>query len=252
MRRAELIQSLQERVQEYERQGVGATQEMQRAARKVAQDNMRLRALLALHGVSSEQVNSFLQSTGESVIPVVAGSSLQSPFTTPLHQGAEKERNLFAQPPEFSHRNGSQYLGHEQSRSDSQSVSDTAENHSAQNPASSRPFGSIVQPQNPSPEPPAECDPQSDYEDHARNFSRPVPGPSECPSSLECFCAPPLASEYRPSSSGLKISCEAAATVIAEMRGCGDRDSIRASLGCRGQESCTVKNSMVLQIMDEG
>lgn len=46
-RRAELLNDLQKRVHEYERQGVAATQAMQRAARKVAQDNVRLRTACA-------------------------------------------------------------------------------------------------------------------------------------------------------------------------------------------------------------
>jgi hypothetical protein len=228
MRRVELMQSLQCRVQEYERQGVAATQEMQRAARKVAQDNVRLRSLLALHGVSSEQVESFLR---DSDAPGLS----------------------FSQPAESSCHSDSQYLGNEQPTLDSRPVPDTAENHSAQTPDSSQLSATIVQPGTPSPETLAECDDAPSHrEGHAGNFSRPVLESSECPSSLECFCAPPPASEYRPSSSGLNISCEAAATVIAEMRGYGDRESIRASLGCRGQETCTVKNSMVMQIMDEG
>ncbi|KAH7386739.1 hypothetical protein DE146DRAFT_747918 [Phaeosphaeria sp. MPI-PUGE-AT-0046c] len=41
------------------------------------------------------------------------------------------------------------------------------------------------------------------------------------------------------------------ASIIIEMRGEGDVDSVRASLGCVGRESCTVRNSTVLQIMDE-
>lgn len=36
------------------------------------------------------------------------------------------------------------------------------------------------------------------------------------------------------------------------MRGDGDVDSIRASLGCTSREECIVRNSTVLQIMDEG
>jgi hypothetical protein len=253
MRRAELIQGLQERVQEYERQGVAATQEMQRAARKVAQDNVRLRDLLALHGVSSEQVESFLRASDEPGPSGATHFSLQSPSTTPRCEGVEKVGDSFSPPAESLRHSDRQYLGHEHPTLDSRPVPDTAENDSAQVPDSSQLSASIVQPGTPSPETLAECDDaQSHREGHAGNFLRPAPESSECPSSLECFCAPPPASEYRPSSSGLKISCEAAATVIAEMRGYGDRDSIRASLGCRGQETCTVKNSMVMQIMDEG
>ncbi|KAF2438290.1 hypothetical protein P171DRAFT_336228, partial [Karstenula rhodostoma CBS 690.94] len=160
MRRAELVESLQKRVQEHERQGVAATLEMQRAARKVAQDNMRLRALLVRHGVSNEQIEYFLRSPEESSTPDADPLSFQRPSVDVQHHASEKDRDA------------------------------------------------------------SSCPAQSSYQ------------------TQNC--------------SGLNISCEAAAAVIAGMRGDGDRDSIWASLGCRGQETCTVKNSTVFQIMDEG
>jgi hypothetical protein len=78
-----------------------------------------------------------------------------------------------------------------------------------------------------------------------------IPIEPHCPSTSDCFCPPPIVTSYRPPSPGLEISCEAAATIIVEMRGDGDMDSARASLGCFGREECSVKNSTVLQIMDE-
>ncbi|RMZ73301.1 bzip transcription factor [Pyrenophora seminiperda CCB06] len=60
--RKELIHDLQRRVQEYEAKGVAATQDMQRAARKVAEENLRLRSLLASRGVSQSEIVTYLQS----------------------------------------------------------------------------------------------------------------------------------------------------------------------------------------------
>jgi hypothetical protein len=79
-----------------------------------------------------------------------------------------------------------------------------------------------------------------------------APEESDCPTTSECFCPPTAAPKIRPTSNGLEISCETAATIIVEMRGDGDVDSIRASLGCTSREECSVRNSTVLQIMDEG
>jgi hypothetical protein len=84
-----------------------------------------------------------------------------------------------------------------------------------------------------------------------------TPAPSEeleCPTTSECFCPPTATPKVRSLDNGLEISCETAATIIVEMRGDGnvDIDSVRASLGCKGREKCSVKNSRVLQIMDEG
>ena len=43
-----------------ERRGVQATKEVQEAARAVAAKNEKLLALLALHGVSDDEINAFL------------------------------------------------------------------------------------------------------------------------------------------------------------------------------------------------
>lgn len=230
IRRAEHLHSLQKRLQEYERQGVAATLEMQRAARKVARDNARLRALLALHGVSSEQVQSFLRSSDEASTSETYFPSFQEPSTTRRPQALEKEGNGLFRPSESSHQTKSH----------------------AQHLDTPRPSTSIVHTEIPPPETAAECDDmQGHRESNDSNYPCPVIEPSECLTSLDCFCAPPPVSEYHPVSSGLEISCEAAATIIVEMRGDGDRDSIRASLGCRGQQTCIIKNSTVLQVMDE-
>lgn len=59
-RHRDYVASLEQRVAELERAGVGATLEMQRAARRVAATNERLLALLALRGVSRGEVEAFL------------------------------------------------------------------------------------------------------------------------------------------------------------------------------------------------
>jgi hypothetical protein len=74
---------------------------------------------------------------------------------------------------------------------------------------------------------------------------------ADCSNTSSCFCAPSATIQERPLDAGLLISCETAATIIAEMRGDGDKHRIRASLGCRDQEDCNVKNSIVLELMDE-
>ncbi|XP_014559896.1 hypothetical protein COCVIDRAFT_90630 [Bipolaris victoriae FI3] len=134
--RKELIQDLRRRVQEYEIKGVAATQEMQRAARKVAEENSLLRSLLASRGVTHNEVEAYLRSFKTNTTP-----------TTPT--------------------------------------------------------------------------------------------------------TPTTITPETPIDTGLLISCETAATIIAEMRGDGDRSRIRASLGCVGDEECNVKNTRVLELMDE-
>ena len=67
-------------MQEYEQKGIAATQDMQRAARKVVQENERLRTLLARHGVLKDEVDSFLrmceQTEASSARPEVTPTSM--------------------------------------------------------------------------------------------------------------------------------------------------------------------------------
>ncbi|KAF3289702.1 hypothetical protein TWF970_003467 [Orbilia oligospora] len=60
----ELVNSLQQRLREYETKGVHASAEMQQAARKVALENQRLRMLLQQEGVSPAEVDHYLSSFG--------------------------------------------------------------------------------------------------------------------------------------------------------------------------------------------
>ncbi|KAH6843932.1 hypothetical protein B0T12DRAFT_457997 [Alternaria alternata] len=160
--RKELIQDLQRRVQEYEAKGIAATQEMQRAARKVADENARLRSLLSSRGVAHEEIEAYLRSFDAA--------------STPNHSSANRYALPVSRPPVLA-----------------------------------------------------------------------IPAAS----SFGCFCPPSSAPQQQSLDSGLLISCETAASIIAEMRGDGDRQRIRASLGCHGDKECSVKNTLVLELMDE-
>ncbi|RSL73475.1 hypothetical protein CEP53_000773 [Fusarium sp. AF-6] len=61
-RHKEYVEGLQKKLQDYERQGVEATLQMQQAARNVAVENSRLRILLGYHGVTADEIDKFLQS----------------------------------------------------------------------------------------------------------------------------------------------------------------------------------------------
>lgn len=60
-RRKEYVETMERKLQEYERRGVDATLEMQQAARTVAVENARLRLLLAQMGARAADVDAFLQ-----------------------------------------------------------------------------------------------------------------------------------------------------------------------------------------------
>ncbi|KAL5119056.1 hypothetical protein ACEQ8H_002980 [Pleosporales sp. CAS-2024a] len=220
-RRKELIEHLQARINEYERKGVQATQEIQRAARRVAEENIRLRSLLTRHGIPQEEVDACLQS-GD-----------WNDKHAPYHQ----DRFTNTGPLQQSRASNEPSQCPIQKPTAAQNA--TAQSHPPY--SSSAISSSQLQQQSypilPTPQQPT-YPPQED---------------PTCPTTAECFCPPPAAPPPRPrSSTGLEISCETAAAIIVEMHGDGgDMESIRASLGCLGHEECSVRNSTVLQIMDE-
>lgn len=62
-RRKEYLQELEARLRQCELQGIEASAEIQLAARRVADENKKLRILLGRHGVGDDVVETFLQST---------------------------------------------------------------------------------------------------------------------------------------------------------------------------------------------
>jgi hypothetical protein len=240
-RRKELIDDLQARVKEYERKGVTATQQMQHAARYVALENTRLRTLLARHGVQQAEVDAYLRSCdGNEAIqglatdipamplsgrnPPSASTSRCSASTTqttnkcqPANHTLEASNSQLHIP---KHQTPSPLVSAEDSKLSG--LSYILEDRTAQQPL------------------------QLHKEPAVQTTAAP-----ECPNTADCFCPPTVTPSNQSIDNGLEISCETAASIIIEMRGQGDVDSIRASLGCAGRESCTVRNSTVLQIMDE-
>jgi hypothetical protein len=79
---------IERRLALFQQQGVSATQEVQIAARKVAQENQRLRELLHHHGVSNDGIAAWLQA-GESPVQKYAGSDSsvkQSPCSLSIRE----------------------------------------------------------------------------------------------------------------------------------------------------------------------
>ncbi|KAF7947614.1 hypothetical protein EAE96_008696 [Botrytis aclada] len=67
-RRKEYLQELEARLRQCELQGIEASSEIQLAARRVADENKKLRSLLAQHGVGNEMVETYLQMSSEDLM----------------------------------------------------------------------------------------------------------------------------------------------------------------------------------------
>merc|ERR1712093_711636 len=80
-RRKEYLQELESRLRQCELQGVEASSEIQSAARRVAEENKKLRALLAQHGVRDESIEVYLQ-TSSTTDTVMGGQYIPSSGST--------------------------------------------------------------------------------------------------------------------------------------------------------------------------
>lgn len=243
-RKAELLQDLQNRVRDYERQGVAATEEMQRAARVVAQENVRLRELLALKGVTQREVEEYLRT----------------------HKSLPEQsmRSLPVSPQNHGHVLMTSRAAVTNSRPTPQPVQwhNATESSTSHPSASTRALIEIPKPTSRAccPAPPLTLNSPSPPKEHSYSSHRTGSAekvgsgstkvPDDCPNSLSCYC-PPVPEANTPTSSGLEISCETAASIIADMRGDGDRAAARAALGCTGPGECTVRSSTVMQLMDD-
>jgi hypothetical protein len=235
---------------------------MQRAARKVAEENLRLRSLLASHGVAQEEVEAYLRSFDvASATHPYFDTSYASP--TSRQSGTAKVEQDSVRWTEQPHARPLTQLSAEAQRFGQSYVGAHVIQHMAHH---NQEEAVTIQPSHEPGLPialeassfPKVADSYNETEDshsvHGNRNAQAFPIEEEdadCPNTTSCFCAPTTTIKERPLETGLLISCETAATIIAEMRGDGDRHRIRASLGCHGDKECNVKNSIVLELMDE-
>lgn len=276
---------------------------MQRAARKVAQENERLRTLLARHGILKEEIDSFLRSCEQpenSAEPETPISSVRSPSVLnpyPVHSGSRLlsiqplsqaySREYSPRPSPISSRPPVQIA-----RRPIQAASTTTNCGPATQCGSATKTSTEIQVDatimtrpveacrkveayyaNPSE---TDSSPPSRPQEGMAAFAFPERTPAtiqsqgccpppkpqpevtmedpDCPSTADCFCPP---STTAPSATSIRaigtdeISCETAATIIAQMRGDGDEAAARASIGCGPQQVCSIKNAFLMQVLDE-
>lgn len=278
---------------------------MQRAARKVAQENERLRILLARHGVLKNEVDSFLRTceqTEGSAESETQISMVKSPNVLPAYTANPGPRLLPIQPlspaysREYSPRPSPVQISRQVVQIPRQPVQ--IPRQQTQQPWSSstcgpstgnlteiqaeaavvpKPFTACRKPENcyispsetdssPPPRPQESCSaftyPEPSQSTQSQGCCPPpkhepelVIEDPDCPSTADCFCPPTVTATAvaasLPAVRNDEISCETAATIIAQMRGDGDDVAARAPLGCNIGEVCSIKNSFLMQIMDE-
>jgi hypothetical protein len=222
---------------------------MQRAARKVAEENSRLRSLLASRGVTGDEIDAYLRSFDASTAPTYTAHArpVQSrPATKPAYQSVARTKVPLPMPP--AQQSPAPTSRQPLAPLTAQPPPQPPAHSSAESQCSGQPVPVAL----PASQASSCCRPaDSDTHDSSAPAFPMLQDDAECPNTASCFCAPTPTLKETPLDTGLLISCETAATIIAEMRGDGDRSRIRASLGCVGDKECSVKNSRVLELMDE-
>ncbi|KAI8628224.1 hypothetical protein F5Y19DRAFT_438560 [Xylariaceae sp. FL1651] len=215
-RRREYLASLENRLREFEHREIQATLEMQQAAREVAWVNGRLMELLAVRGVSTEEVNEFLQRerhgkdlraraarghTGASQKPKSGDRGLEPAGTAVL--GSRTARSSSGDMTEPEAATGERACAHLSTADQNILSTNQLEKH----------------------DPVIVCD-----------------GPTDTPK---------LQTDISDVSRALITSCDDAASIIADFQGHGDVLEVRKSLGCEDVPNCHIRNTMLFQLMDE-
>ncbi|KLO89583.1 uncharacterized protein LW93_1642 [Fusarium fujikuroi] len=212
-RQRELLDDLQNRVREFERRDGQATLEMQRVARAVAGENAALRGLLAAKGVSAEEVEAHVEAMRhEEKMVARAGMATVTPVSTPSSNPSPVVIASRLVP-----------------CSQPQGCGPVRKN-------SNPPFA--IQPKMYSPPTPATTATSCTEESGCCPRPQPVSQPQQQhvpqqPKSLD------------------KIHCMEAATILAQIRGQSDISQARSALGCAEGESCMVRNTDLLNLMDD-
>ncbi|PKS10687.1 hypothetical protein jhhlp_002443 [Lomentospora prolificans] len=245
-RHREFVETLQRKVQEYERQGVQATLEMQRAARDVAIENARLRTLLTQKGVSEEEIEGYLVSLkagGESALEARRLAGIAA-------DGSASSRRSISATSETS------------APSARASISPGPVSRPERGPSGPMSLKHLINDDDPSPHTlPTLRAPEQPLDAEMLPLRY---NPSTTPRHLEPhpYAAQPrsptsrdfgISSPYNFSAapSPHEMPCNTAAQIIAGAHGHGDERRARQALGCQDTSNCMVKNTTVFRVLED-
>lgn len=267
-RRKEYVEGLERKVHEYEKGRVEATLEMQTAARTVALENARLRAMLARMGASDADVEAYLQSSQEHdaarALESVRWQGRQQhgdDTTTAVVKTEPARQEDGCRPSHGTDPSAAEHMPsiHSHPASGHRAASAGA-THYALPPVT--PFDKLDVLASASVQQGC-CDgrtqcilPASSANSRANSPSTVGPSPGAVTPSSSGGPHHPLSPSDQAFGSPMEMSCNAAAQIIAEMQGYSggggerDRDATREKLGCNGQAECLVKNTVLFQILE--
>ncbi|RYP39601.1 hypothetical protein DL767_002149 [Monosporascus sp. MG133] len=238
-RRREYVQELERRVREYERRDSEATCEMQRAAQAVAWKNERLLALLALHGVSRAEIDAFLQP------PDGVGAAAAANNAAPSAAGFTPVPASSAGTVGVPSGGGAKL--------DGLGVSSNAKAGSPGHVPLARACSATSRCVTGKSDEPcsAGTDSQSSYDAQEINILSRQLDSTSSDTRADNVHLPATGIGLSNGSPAQVTSCDAAATMIADLQGHGDATQARRLLDCGDSSNCHVKNTHLLQLMVE-
>ncbi|KAI1934775.1 hypothetical protein LOZ66_005630 [Ophidiomyces ophidiicola] len=232
-RRKEYLEDLERRLRRFEKLGVEATQEVQAAGRKAAEENALLRSLLKIRSVTDGEIDAYLQEHRGATSSIAA---LPSPESVPSKFELETAGRSACGVGSGSGQRCSPLLMPRSGISRAQSTTTTNMLIKRVEGLPSRPL--------PLPHPglslaPLVADvPPINCEEIPKDWS-------SIPSTHEIR----LGSPTRPGA-GQLTPCETAAGIITRMRGDPDLQNARAELGCSSESTCMVRNLAIFDLLD--
>ncbi|CVK87086.1 uncharacterized protein FPRN_05452 [Fusarium proliferatum] len=256
-RRHELIADLQSRLKEYERTGVAASIEMQRVAQAVNVENQRLKNLLGSYGVSEDEIEQYLSSPEEDNRAL--NTIHRCNTCGRLQSGITQTRDMSTG--DLSQRSFGSALsmtGDAVPTLASVLSSPTLSPPGRKQPLSTEPPIESIQHQenNEGVLILQEEEQAFHHQMHAANgldnttadnSSFPIGALSPLSDSFDAFTSIIHSSnQLEP----LETSCGKAAKILMELHNHTDSSWARLALGCYGDNSCYVKNTIIFQLMD--
>ena len=234
---------------------------MQQAARVVALENQCLRELLELRGVSRDEVGIYLSNRMgagrgmSSDVDRIRNKDSQRPHWT--QSGFRESRvstldTSIPSPASLPHSRSSTTYAPSPNSTDGPSPSSPAWPTSPARRSTQTPYPTVGRS-------PASEEHTSEAPSLTSQLCNAPPSRDAAFDILgpvsDCFC-PPDAADVAPDhspgrDSTLEMSCESAARILAELQGYGDSAELRSRLGCKESTDCRVKNTKLLQVMDE-
>ncbi|WEW56858.1 hypothetical protein PRK78_002313 [Emydomyces testavorans] len=237
-RRKEYIQDLERRLQKFEKLGVEATLEVQAAGRKVAEENLLLRSLLRLRGVTDVDVEEYLRVHGDGRKSDGGGGG-GGGVSAELRPSSSSMSRLVQ-----GDKAGEGRVDHAMTK---RRGLKSAQGYSHMDGLGSEERMGGVQPARRWEAGPSSGAVRNGHQPRTRTPSCDGLTATDGETSRECNQKDELYNEF---DAAQVTSCETAARIITMMRGDPDTRDARTELGCAPGADCVVKNMTIFEILD--